>query len=43
MAERLGLSAPNMSRLLSGRQGPSLGLALKIKKETGIPMEAWAT
>ncbi len=39
-AERLGISAPYMSRIKNKLAQPTLGLALQISKEAHIPLES---
>lgn len=37
----IGISAPYASQLVSGERTPSLKLALRIKRELGVPVEYW--
>ncbi len=39
LARRLRVSAATVSRLETGKQGASLGLAIAIQRETGIPAD----
>ena len=40
LADRLGVTAAYVSMMRAGKRQPSLGLALKLHEETGVPMEA---
>ena len=42
LARMLGVSPGMVSHILSGRRTPSLVLASKIERLTGIPARAWA-
>lgn len=41
LASRVGVTPPAVSRVLSGQTTPSLSLAWKLQRETGVPVEAW--
>ncbi len=40
LAQRLGIEASHVSKILSGHRRPSLPLAAKIAQETNIPIES---
>lgn len=40
-ARHFGWDETFLSHLLAGRRGPGLATAVKIERETGIPVEAW--
>lgn len=40
-ATRIGISASEVSHLLSGRRRPTLPLAVTIEEVTGIPAASW--
>lgn len=40
-AEHLGFDATFVSQLVNGARTPGLDNAIKIERETGIPVEAW--
>jgi len=42
-AEHLGFDATFVSQLVNGARIPGLDNAIKIERETGIPVEAWST
>jgi plasmid maintenance system antidote protein VapI len=42
-AEHLGFDVTYVSHLVAGRRVPGLDNALVIERETGIPVEAWAS
>lgn len=39
--QRIGISKPYAHQLASGRSSPSLKMAIKIKSELGVPVDAW--
>jgi plasmid maintenance system antidote protein VapI len=41
VAKRLGCSVPYLNNLIHGRKLPSRGMASTLKREVGIPVEAW--
>lgn len=41
VAEYLGVSRPQVSHLVNGTRSPSLRLATRIQRMTGIPVKAW--
>lgn len=43
LADILKISVPHLSRLITGGRMPSLELAMRIEKLTGIPAESWIT
>lgn len=42
LARRLGVSLATVGHLLAGRRRPSVTLAARIERETGIPARTWA-
>lgn len=40
-ARRLGVTTGVVSRWLSGERGPKLGMAIRVQRLVGIPVEAW--
>lgn len=42
LAERLGITDQHMSGVVNGKETPSLQLAARIERETGIPASAFA-
>ena len=41
LAERLGMKAPNLSRLFSAKESITPGMALKLEDALGIPADYW--
>ncbi len=41
LAARLDLSVSYINELLRGSKVPSLHLALRIQRETGVPVDSW--
>ena len=41
LAERLGIKASNLSRLLSGRSNITSSIALRLEQALDIPAECW--
>lgn len=42
IAEQLGVSQATVSQYMSGKQVPSLGIALRMEQLYGVPCRAWA-
>ena len=42
-ANYLGFDIPYISQLVNGARNPGLANAVLIERQTGIPVEAWAT
>lgn len=40
LADRLGVTAAYVSMMRAGKRQPSLGMALRLHNETGVPLEA---
>lgn len=41
LADRLGISEKHMSGVETGSRSVSLNVAIRIERETGVPVEAW--
>lgn len=41
LAEKLGISTPHLSGVENGDRSVSLNVAIRIERETGVPVEAW--
>lgn len=41
LSERLGISEKHMSGVETGSRSVSLNVAIRIERETGVPVEAW--
>jgi len=41
LAALLGISVPHLSGIETGDRSVSLNVAIRIERETGIPVEAW--
>jgi transcriptional regulator with XRE-family HTH domain len=41
LAERITVTNAYLSQILSGKRRPSLPIAVRIERETGIPVESW--
>ncbi len=43
LAKKTKCSQPMICRILMGQKRPGLQLALRLERETGIPVRTWAT
>lgn len=43
LAARLEVTDAYLSQILSGRRRPSLPIAVRIERETGVTVDAWMT
>lgn len=41
LAERVGISTRHINGILNGRKNPSVKLALRLQKATGVAREVW--